>query len=52
MLSTWEKFIILSAISLLTMLETKITNPTERAAIEGAIAFLRKLAGGGVQLVA
>ena len=50
MLSTWEKFIISAAISLLTMLESKITNPEAKAAIEQTIDFLRKLVSGGVEI--
>jgi hypothetical protein len=49
-LSTWEQFVILAAIAVLTKLESKITNPVEKAAIEGAIAFLKRLVSSGVKL--
>jgi hypothetical protein len=49
-LSWWEQFIVSAAVSLLTVLQTKITNPTEQAAISAAISFLQKLLTGGVAL--
>ena len=49
-LSWWEQFIVGATLSLLTMLESKITNPTEKAAIEAVITFLRRLLGMGVKL--
>ena len=42
-LSWWEQFIIGAAISFLTVLQTKITNQTEVAALQATIAFLQKL---------
>lgn len=48
-LSWWEQFIVGAAVSLLTLLQTKITNPTELAAIQAAIAFLQKLNDGLVK---
>jgi Tfp pilus assembly major pilin PilA len=49
-LSWWEQFIVQAGISLLTMLSSKVTNPTEKAALEAALAFLQKLLGGSVSL--
>lgn len=49
-LSWWEEFIIGAAISFLMMLKTKITNPTELAALEAALTFLQKLMTGTVAL--
>jgi hypothetical protein len=49
-LSFWEEFIIGAAISFLTMLQSKIKNPTELAALQAAIEFLQKLLGGNVAL--
>jgi hypothetical protein len=51
-LSWWEQFIIGAAVSLLTLLQTKITNPTELAAIQAAITFLQKLLSGTVPIEA
>lgn len=48
-LSWWEEFIIGAAISFLTVLQSKITNQTELAALQGALTFLQKLMAGGVQ---
>ena len=48
-LSWWGQFIVGAAVSLLTLLQTKITNPTELAAIQAAIAFLQKLNDGLVK---
>ena len=47
-LSWWEQFIIGAALSFLTVLQSKVTNPTELAAIVGAVAFLQKLLAGQV----
>lgn len=47
-LSWWETFIITAAISLLTVLQSKISNPAELAALQSAVAFLQKLLGSGV----
>jgi len=44
-LSWWEQFIIGAAVSFLTVLASKITNPVELAALQAAIAFLQKLLG-------
>jgi hypothetical protein len=49
-LSWWEEFIVGAAISLLTMLRSKMTNQAEIAAIEATVAFLQKLLGAGVSL--
>ena len=51
-LSWWEQFIIGAAISLLTLLASKITNPAELAALQAALAFLQKLLTGTVALEA
>ena len=47
-LSWWEQFVVNMAISLLTLLSTKITNTVELAALQAAISFLQKLVGGNV----
>jgi hypothetical protein len=47
-LSWWEQFIVTAAISLLTLLESKIKNATELAALQAAIQFLQSLLGGSV----
>jgi hypothetical protein len=47
-LSWWEQFIVSAAVSLLTLLASKVTNTVEQAAIQSAIAFLQRLLGGGV----
>ena len=47
-ISWWEQFIIGAAISLLTLLESKLTNPTEIAALQAAVAFLQRLLTGTV----
>jgi len=49
-LSWWEEFIITSAVTFLTVLENKVTNTTEKAALDAAIQFLKKLLAGGVSL--
>lgn len=51
-LSWWEEFIITSAMSLLSLLMTKISNPVELAGIQAAIAFLQKLLSGTVATTA
>jgi hypothetical protein len=51
-LSWWETFIVQAAVSLLTMLESKMTNPTEIAALQAAITFLQKLLSGAVAVSA
>jgi hypothetical protein len=50
-LSWWEEFIINAAVSLLGVLESKLTNPTELAALKAAIEFLQSLLGGSVAVV-
>jgi hypothetical protein len=49
-LSWWEQFIISAGISLLTMLASKVSNQTEKAALEAALAFLQKLLAGNVSI--
>jgi len=50
-LSWWEEFIIGAALSFLTVLQSKLTNPTELAALQAAIVFLQQLMTGSVQVV-
>jgi hypothetical protein len=47
-LSWWETFIIQAAVSLLSVLRSKLSNPAEVAALNAAIAFLDQLLGGTV----
>jgi hypothetical protein len=47
-LSFWEQFIIQAAVSFLSVLKTKLTNPAEVAGIDAAIAFLQDLLGGKI----
>ena len=47
-LSWWEQFIIGAAVSLLTLLQTKISNQLERAALTAAIEFMQKLLSGNI----
>jgi hypothetical protein len=47
-LSWWETFVVQAVVSLLGILATKISNPTELAALQAAIAFLSKLLSNGV----
>lgn len=49
-LSFWEEFLVSAVVSLLTVLQGKIKNPTELAALEAALAFLQKLNAGNVQV--
>jgi hypothetical protein len=49
-LSFWEQFLIGSAISLLTFLESKVKNTSELAALQAAVTFLQKLLSGNVSL--
>jgi len=49
-LSFWEQFIVSAAISLLTVLESKVSNQVELEAIQAAIAFLQKLVSGTVAM--
>ncbi len=51
-LSWWEQFIVGAAISLLTLLESKLNNPTEIAALQAAVTFLQSLLAGKVQVTA
>ena len=50
-LSWWEQFIIGAAVSFLTVLIPKMTNATEVAALQGAIAFLQQLLNGQVSVM-
>jgi hypothetical protein len=50
-LSWWEQFIIGAAVSFLTVLVSKMTNATELAALQAAIAFLQQLLNGQVSVV-
>jgi hypothetical protein len=45
-LSFFESFAVQIVISLLTLLESKLTNTTEIAALQAAIKFLQTLLGG------
>jgi hypothetical protein len=47
-LSWWEQFIVSAGVSLLTVLASKITNATELAGLESALAFLQQLLSGQV----
>ena len=47
-LSWWEEFVVTAAISFLTVLTSKITNPVELAGLQAALTFLQKLLAGGV----
>jgi hypothetical protein len=49
-LSWWEEFIVGATISFLTVLQSKLSNPTELAALQAAIAFLQSLMGGTVSV--
>ena len=49
-ISWWEEFILGAAVSFLTVLLPKITNPMELAALQAAIAFLQRLLGEQVSL--
>ena len=49
-LSWWEEFIVSAGVSLLTMLSSKVTNPTELAGLQAAIGFLQRLLNGNVSL--
>jgi hypothetical protein len=51
-LSWWEQFIISAAVSLLSVLASKLTNPTELAALKVAIEFLQTLLTGTVAVKA
>lgn len=50
-LSWWEEFIVSAAVSLLTLLESKLTNATELAALRAAISFLQQLLTGTLQVI-
>jgi hypothetical protein len=45
-LSWWEQFIVTAALSLLSLLKSKLTNAVELAAITAAIDFLQQLLAG------
>jgi hypothetical protein len=45
-LNWWEQFIVGAAVTLLTGLLAKVTNPTEKAALQAAIDFLTGLLNG------
>ena len=47
-LSWWEEFIIGAAISFITVLTPKVSNPNELAAMQVAVAFLQRLLAGQV----
>lgn len=47
-LSWWQEFIITTAISVLTLLESKLKNATEVAALKAAVQFLTSLVSGTV----
>jgi len=47
-LSSWEQFIVTAAISLLTLLQSKVKNSVELAAIQAVISFLTRLLTGTV----
>jgi len=47
-LSWWEEFIVGAAVSFLTVLVSKITNPVELAAAQAALDFLNRLLAGQV----
>jgi hypothetical protein len=49
-LSWWEQFILGAAVSFLMILEPKVKNPTELAALQAAVAFLQKLLGGELSM--
>jgi len=49
--SWWEEFILQAALSFLNVLVGRITNPTEKAALLAAIAFLQRLLAGQMALV-
>jgi hypothetical protein len=48
-LSWWETFIISAAVSFLTVLQSRIKNQAELAAIIGTLTFLQRLLNGQVQ---
>lgn len=50
-LSWWEEFIVGAGISFLTVLTSKIKNPTELAALQAALTFLQKLLAGQVSVM-
>jgi hypothetical protein len=47
-LNWWEQFVIGAAASLLAELASKLTNPTEIAALQAAIQFLQSLLSGNI----
>jgi len=50
-LNWWEQFAVTEAISVLTLLESKITNAVELAALNSAIEFLQQLLAGSADAV-
>jgi hypothetical protein len=49
-LSWYETILISMALSFLTALESRLTNPTEIAGLEAAVTFLQSLLGPGVSV--
>lgn len=49
-LSWWEEFIVGAAISFLSVLQSKLTNPVEQAALTSTLAFLQQLMIGGISV--
>jgi hypothetical protein len=47
-LSWWEQFIVAAAISLLTMLQSKLTNELQIDGLKAAVTFLQELLAGTV----
>ena len=47
-LNAWEQVLVGASISLLTLLESKLTNTVEVAALKSAISFLQTLLDGNV----
>lgn len=50
-LSWWEQFIVNAAVSLLSVLASRLSNATELAALQAAISFLQKLLAGTVDSI-
>lgn len=49
-LSFYEEFLITMVLSFLTILTSKIKNPVQLAALQGAITFLQALLAGQVSM--
>ena len=47
-LSFWEEMVLGMALSFLTALESKLTNPSEVAALQAAVVFVNQLLSGQV----